>query len=74
LSGFSFANTCSFVINKSLYFGAVELSPPPEPYNPKVDPALKGALDVIRMANEPVDKAMNRLLKDAADKILKEDN
>ena len=32
----------SFVIDKDLYFGDAELSPPPEPYNPEADPALKG--------------------------------
>jgi hypothetical protein len=35
---------------------------------------LKGALDVIRIANEVVDEAVNRLLNEAADKILKEDD
>jgi hypothetical protein len=50
----------------------VELSPP-EPYDPKADPALKGALDVIRIANEAADEAINRLLNKAAEKNLKED-
>jgi hypothetical protein len=57
-----------------LYFCAVELSPPPEPYNPEADPSLKGALDIIRIANEAVDEAVNRLLEEAADKVLKEDD
>jgi hypothetical protein len=35
---------------------------------------LKGALDVIRIANEAVDEAVNRLLNEAANKILKEDD
>jgi hypothetical protein len=35
---------------------------------------MKGALDVIRIANEVVDKYMNRLLNEDADKILKEDD
>jgi hypothetical protein len=61
------------VINKNLYFGAAEISPPPEPYDPEADPALKGALDVIKIANEVVDEAVNRLLNEAAEKILKED-
>jgi hypothetical protein len=50
-----------------LYYGVAELSPPPEPYDPKADPSLKGALDVIRIANEAVDGAVNRLLNEAAD-------
>jgi hypothetical protein len=74
LSCLSFVNTFSFVINKNLYFGAAKLSPPSEPYNPEADPALKGALDVIRIANEVVDEAVDMLLNEAADKILKEDD
>lgn len=50
-----------------------ELSPPPEPYDPEVDPAMKEALETIRIANEAVDEAVNRLLNEATDKILKED-
>jgi hypothetical protein len=57
-----------------LYNGAAKLSPPLEPYDPEVDPSLKGALDVIRIANEANDKAVNRLLNETADKVLKEDD
>jgi hypothetical protein len=57
-----------------LYCGTAELSPPSEPYDPEADPSLKGALDVIRIANEAVDKVVNRLLKEVADKVLKEDD
>jgi hypothetical protein len=53
-----------------LYYGAAKLSLPPEPYDPEADPAPKGALDLIRIAN----KAMNMLLNEAADKVLKEDD
>jgi hypothetical protein len=74
LSWFSFIDSFSFVINENLYFGATELYTPPEPYDPEADPALKGALDVIRIANEAIDEAMNRLQNEAADKILKEDD
>jgi hypothetical protein len=55
------------VINKNIYFGAAKLSPPPEPYDPEADPALKGALDVIKIANEAIDEAVNRLLNEAAE-------
>jgi hypothetical protein len=55
-----------------LYFGAAELSPTPEPYNPEVDPSLKGALDIIRIANKAVDEAVKRLLDEATDKVLKD--
>jgi hypothetical protein len=50
-----------------------EVSPPPEPYNLKANPSLKGALDIIRIANEAVDEAVNKLLEEAAEKVLKED-
>jgi hypothetical protein len=50
-----------------LYSDAAELSPSPKPYNLEVDPSLKGALDIIRIANE----AVNKLLEEAAEKGLK---
>jgi hypothetical protein len=37
-------------------------------------PYLKGALDVIRIANEAVDEAVNRLMEEVVDKVLKEDS
>jgi hypothetical protein len=63
----------SFVSDKSIFY-VVKLSPPPEPYDPKADLALKGALDVIWIANEAIDEVVNKLLTEAADKILKEDD
>jgi hypothetical protein len=33
----------------------------------------RGVLDIIRIANEAVDEAINRLLDEAADKVLKDD-
>jgi hypothetical protein len=56
-----------------LFFTTAELSPPPEPYNPKAHPAMKEALETIRITNEAVDEAVNRLLNEATEKILKED-
>jgi hypothetical protein len=50
-----------------------ELSPLPEPYDPQVDPVMKEALDVISVANSIVDEVIDRLLNEAAEKILKED-
>jgi hypothetical protein len=60
-------------LTKNLYFGVAELSPPLESYNPEADPTPKGALDVIRIANEAIDEAVDKLLNEAAGKILKED-
>jgi hypothetical protein len=56
-----------------LFFTTAELSLPPEPYNPEADPATKEALEMIRIDNEAVDEAVNKLLNEAAEKILKED-
>jgi hypothetical protein len=57
----------------NLFFTTAELSPPPESYDPKADPAMKAALETIRIAEEAVDEAVNKLLNEAAEKILKED-
>jgi DNA-binding ferritin-like protein len=57
----------------NIFFIAAELSPPLEPYNPDVDPSMKEALDIIRIANEAVDKVVDRLLNKATEKLLKED-
>jgi hypothetical protein len=56
-----------------LCFNAAELSPPPEPYDPETDPSVKEALDIIKIANEAIDEAIDKLLNEAADKVLKED-
>jgi hypothetical protein len=56
-----------------LYFTTAELSPPPEPYDPEADPVMKQAIETIRIAEEAVDEVVNRLLNEAAEKILKED-
>jgi hypothetical protein len=56
-----------------LYFNATELFPPPEPYDPKTDPSVKGALDMVRIPNEAIDEAVDMLLNEGADEVLKED-
>jgi hypothetical protein len=50
-----------------------ELSPLPEPYNPLADPDMKEALDVISVPNSIVDEVVDKLLNEAAEKILRED-
>jgi hypothetical protein len=56
-----------------LFFTITELSPPTEPYDPEADPAMRAALETIRVAEEAIDEAVNRLLNEAAEMILKED-
>ena len=57
----------------NIFYDAAELSPPPEPYNPEADSAMKEALKTIKIANEAIDEAVNRLLNEATEKVLKED-
>jgi hypothetical protein len=56
-----------------LFFTIAELSPPPEPHDPEANPAMKDALETIKIAEEVVNDAVNKLLNEAAKKILKED-
>jgi hypothetical protein len=66
---------CLFIASKFtiMFFIIASLSPPPEPYNPEADPVMKEALDVMKIANKVIDEVVDRLLHEAADKILKED-
>ena len=50
-----------------------ELSPPLEQYDPETNPFVKEALDMIKTANEAIDEAVDKMLNEAADKVLKED-
>jgi hypothetical protein len=65
----------SFLASKftNIILIAAGISPPPEPYNPEADQVMKEALDITKIANEVVDKVVDRLLHEAAEKILKED-
>jgi hypothetical protein len=45
----------------------------PEPYNPLADSKIKEALDIMSVANSIIDEVVDKLLHEAADKILKED-
>jgi hypothetical protein len=56
-----------------MLFINIGLSPPPEPYNPKADPIMKEALDVMKIANKVVDEVIDKLLHEAAERILKVD-
>jgi hypothetical protein len=63
----------SFGTNRYLCFNAAKLSPRPQPYNLEADPSVKEALDIIKIANDVIDEAVNKLLNEATDKVLKED-
>jgi hypothetical protein len=53
---------------------AAELSPPPEPFNPLADPETKKAIEIINMAEAIiVDEVVTKLLTEAAEKVLKEE-
>jgi hypothetical protein len=69
---FSFGTLfCGFeLINLPL---SAELSPPPEPYNPLVDPEMKEALDIISMADSIIDEVVDKLLNEVAEKVLREE-
>jgi hypothetical protein len=52
---------------------AVELSPPPEPFESLVDPEAKESAEIINMAESIMDEVVTQLLTEAADKVLKEE-
>jgi hypothetical protein len=68
-----FCKFFSFETDRYLRLDAAELSPPPEPYNPKADLSVKEVLDIIKVANDAMDEAIDRLLNEVADKVLRED-
>jgi hypothetical protein len=49
-----------------------ELPPLSEPYNPLADLDMKEALDVMSIANSIIDEVIDKLLNEAAEKILRE--
>jgi hypothetical protein len=52
---------------------AAELSPPLEPFNPLADLEIKKAIEIINMAEAIVDEVVTKLLTEAAEKVLKEE-
>jgi hypothetical protein len=68
-----FCKFFSFNTNRYLCLNAAELYPHPEPYNLEADPSIKEALDIIKIANDAIDKAVDRLVNEAVDKVLRED-
>jgi hypothetical protein len=49
------------------------LSPPPEPYDAKNDPELKEILVDFKVVHKAIDKAVDTMLNEAAEKVLNED-
>ena len=52
---------------------AAKLSPPLEPFDPQADPETKKTIEIINMAEAIVDEVITKLLTEAADKVLKEE-
>ena len=52
---------------------AAELPPPLEPFDPLADPETRKAIEVINVAEAIVDKVVTKLLTEAAEKVLKEE-
>jgi hypothetical protein len=51
-----------------------ELSPPTEPFDLLADPETKKAIEIINMAEAIVDEVVTKLLTEAAEKVLKEED
>jgi hypothetical protein len=62
-----------FWLRTNNLFTTAELSPLPELYDPHAGPVMKEALDVMSVANTIIDEVVDKLLNEAAEKILKED-
>jgi hypothetical protein len=52
---------------------AAELPPPSEPFDPLADSETKKAIEIINMAEAIVDEVVTKLLNEAAEKVLKEE-
>jgi hypothetical protein len=63
-----------FVTSNLLMFCiAAELSPPPEPFESLADPEAKKEDEITKMAEVIMDEAVNQLLNEAVEAILKEE-
>jgi hypothetical protein len=56
-----------------MFSTAAELSPPPEPFDPLANPETKKVIEIINMAEAIVDEVVTKLLTEAAEKVLKEE-
>ena len=56
-----------------MFSTAAELSPPPEPFKSLIEPEAKESAEIINMAEAIVDEVVTKLLTEAEDKVLKEE-
>ena len=56
-----------------MFSTAAELPPPPEPFDPLADPETKKAIEIINMVEAIVNEVVTKLLTEAAEKVLKEE-
>jgi hypothetical protein len=58
----NFRKFFSFDTDRYLCLNEAELSPPPEPYNPEANPSIKETMDIIKIANDTINEAADKLL------------
>jgi hypothetical protein len=56
-----------------MFYITTELSPPPEPFEATADAEAKREEEITKMAEAILDKAVFRLLNEAAEVVLKEE-
>jgi hypothetical protein len=56
-----------------MFSTAAELSPPPKPFESLADPETKEATEIINMAEGIIDEVITKLLTEAVEKVLKEE-
>jgi hypothetical protein len=56
-----------------MFSTTAELPPPTEPFDPLADPERKKAIEIINVAEAIVDEVVTKLLTEAAEKVLKEE-
>jgi hypothetical protein len=59
--------------NLFIFYIAVELSPPLEPFESQTSPKVKSEDEIIKMAEAIMDKVVFQLLNEAAEVVLKEE-
>jgi hypothetical protein len=70
-----FLTLCFIFVTSNLFTFciAAELSPPPEPFESMTDPEVDKKDEITKVAEAIMDKAVSRLLNEAAETILKEE-